>query len=107
MPKRAAFSIMAAAGAFMLLAACATPETRVRSALTGAGVKPPIAACMADRMVDRLSLMQLRRLGRLGKVKDAARDETLDQFLKRTKALQDPEILAVVSTSGAICWIRN
>ncbi len=52
----------------LALSACATPETRIRIALTDAGLSKPIAACMADRMVDRLSLVQLNRLNGLKKL---------------------------------------
>lgn len=99
---------LALAGTAVILASCATPETRVRTALTNAGVSPPIAACMADRMVDRLSLGQLRKLGRLDKLKDqSVANISLKQFLQKTKALQDSEILGVVSSSGLICWVNN
>src|SRR3546814_18958306 len=50
----------------LALSGCATPESKVRSRLIGLGVSPPMAGCMADRMVDRLSYAQLRRLGELG-----------------------------------------
>ena len=93
--------------AVLSLAACATPETRVRTALTDAGLSKPIASCMADRMVDRLSLLQLNRLSGLKKLRGAdARKLTVDEFLKRTRSLQDPEILSVVSSSGLICAIK-
>ena len=49
----------------LALAACATPETRVRIALMDAGLSKPVATCMADRMVDRLSLIQLNKLSGL------------------------------------------
>jgi hypothetical protein len=89
------------------LSACATPETRVRTALTDAGLSEPIAACMADRMVDRLSLIQLNRLSGLKKLRGAdMRKVTVDEFLKRTRSLQDPEILGVVSSSGLICAVK-
>jgi hypothetical protein len=91
-----------------LLTGCATPEQRVRTGLMNAGITRPVATCMADRMVDRLNLLQLRRLGRLGDLRGQdARTMTMDQFLHRTRALGDPEILAVVSTSAAICAVRN
>ena len=32
---------------------------------------------------------------------------TIEEFVKRTKALQDPEILGVVSSSGVICAIKS
>jgi len=93
--------------AIALLSACATPETRVRTALTDAGLSKPIAACMADRMVDRLSLIQLNRLSGLKKLRGQdMRKVTVDEFLKRTRSLQDPEILGVVTSSGLICAVR-
>ena len=89
------------------LSACATPETRVRTGLMKAGLSEPIAACMADRMVDRLSFNQLNKLNSLSKArKRNAGEITMNQFVKDTKALQDPEILGVVTSSGVICAIR-
>lgn len=93
--------ILAAA---LSLSACATPETRIRTALTNAGLSKPIAGCMAGRMVDRLSLWQLNKLRGLNKLqKTNMRQITVDEFIKRTKALQDPEILGVVTASGVVC----
>lgn len=90
----------------LALAGCATPETRIRTALTDAGLSKPVAACMADRMVDRLSLIQLNKLRGLQKLKDKKAGRiSIEEFVKRTKALQDPEILGVVSSSGMICAI--
>lgn len=90
----------------LVLAGCATPETRIRTALTDAGLSKPVAACMADRMVDRLSLMQLNKLRGLQKLKDKKAGRiSIEEFVKRTKALQDPEILGVVSSSGVVCAI--
>ena len=97
---------VAALAAVLALSACATPETRVRTALMDAGLSKPIALCMADRMVDRLSLIQLNRLGSLKKLRgQEMRKITVDEFLKRTRSLQDPEILGVVSSSGLICAV--
>lgn len=89
------------------LAACATPETRLRTGLVNAGLSQSIAACMADRMVDRLSLLQLRRLGSLASLKDKnAGDLSLNQFLHKVRALKDPEILTVTTSSAALCAFR-
>ena len=100
--KYAALTISAA----LALSACATPETRIRNALVDAGLSKPIAGCMADRMVDRLSLGQLNKLRGLGKLKDkATRELSIEEFVKQTKALQDPEIVAVVASSGVICAV--
>ncbi len=92
----------------LTLAGCATPETRIRTALTDAGLSKPIAGCMADRMVDRLSLFQLNKLNGLKKLRGKKASQiTIEEFVKRTKALQDPEILGVVSSSGVICAIKT
>ena len=89
-----------------LLAGCATPETRIRTALVDAGLSKPVAGCMADRMVDRLSLVQLNKLRGLGKFQDKkVKKLSIEEFVKRTKALQDPEILGVVTSSGVICAV--
>lgn len=101
--KRAALVTLIA----LALSACATPETRVRTALMDAGLSQPIAACMADRIVDRLSLIQLNKLSGLKKLRGQdMRKITVEDFLKRTRSLQDPEILGVVSASGLICAIK-
>jgi type IV pilus biogenesis protein CpaD/CtpE len=93
--------------AIALLSACATPETRVRTALMDAGLSQPISACMADRMVDRLSLIQLNKLSGLKKLRKTEMDKlTVDEFLRRTRSLQDPEILSVVTSSGLICAVK-
>jgi hypothetical protein len=94
-------------GISLALSACATPETRVRTALMDAGLSKPIATCMADRMVDRLSLIQLSKLSGLKKLRGQdMRKVTVDEFLRRTRSLQDPEILGVVSSSGLICAVK-
>ena len=94
--------------AVSLLAGCATPEQQVRSGLVRAGLAPPIAGCMAPRMVNRLNLLQLRRLGRLGDINSRTiRQLSVAQFLDRTRALQDPEIIAVVATSAGTCALGH
>jgi ABC-type molybdenum transport system ATPase subunit/photorepair protein PhrA len=93
--------------AVLALSACATPETQVRTALIDAGLSKPIATCMADRMVDRLSLIQLNKLSGLKKLRDKNMQElSVGEFLKRTRSLQDPEILGVVTSSGLICAVK-
>lgn len=91
----------------LALSACATPETRIRTALMDAGLSKPIAACMADRMVDRLSLVQLNKLNGLKKLRGQdMRRVTVEEFLRRTRSLQDPEILGVATSSGLICTVK-
>jgi hypothetical protein len=94
-------------GAALSLASCATPETRIRTALTSAGLSKTVADCMAGRMVDKLSIWQLNKLRGLGKLQDKkAGDISVAEFVKRTKALQDPEIMSVVTSSGLICAFK-
>ena len=89
------------------LAACATPETRIRNGLISAGLSKPISTCMADRMINRLSLVQINKLNGLGKLKKRAPgDISVNEFVKRTKGLQDPEILGVVTSSGVVCALK-
>lgn len=100
---RTASIILAGAAA---LGACATPETRLRNGLVSAGLPRPVAGCMAERMVDRLSLTQLRRLESLSGLKDERIEElTLGQFWRRVRALRDPEILSVTTRAGLSCSI--
>ena len=88
----------------LALAACATPEARVRTGLTNAGLSGPMAACMAERMVDRLSLIQLRRLGDLPYARD---ERSMAGFLHRVRALRDAEIWGVTSAAAAVCAVRG
>lgn len=99
-----------ALSALALLSACATvsPEARVRTKLVEAGIKPPVAGCMAERMVDRLSLVQLRRLQSLGGLagKDV-RGMSVDELAHRLRALRDPELVSVVLKAGIGCSIAH
>lgn len=90
------------------LSACATPETRLTNGLMKAGLSKPQSACMADRMVDKLSLMQLRRISSLGNFeKERVRDMSLERFLHNIRSLKDPEILAVTTKAGLGCAISR
>lgn len=84
----------------LALAGCAVPEAKLRTGLTRAGLSPPLSACMADRMVDRLSLIQLRRMADLPRARTA---QTVDQVLRRVRALGDAEIWGVSTSSAALC----
>ena len=103
---RIALPILAALAA----TACATvsPEAKVRTRLIEAGLRPPVAGCMAERMVDRLSLVQLKRLQSFGGLaKHDVRGMSLDELVYRLRALDDPEIVAVVLKAGIGCSIAN
>lgn len=101
-------AVIALGTACLALSACATPETRLRNGLHQAGLSKPVSACMASRMVDRLSLLQLRRLASLGSLKDKdIRSMPTDKFLHHVRALKDPEILTVTTSSLAICALSS
>lgn len=92
----------------LALAACATPspEARIRSKLLEMGLSRPVASCMAERLVDRLSPAQLHKLASLSKLKGAdLHTMTVDDFLRRARALGDSEILRVVASAGIGCAI--
>ena len=86
------------------IAACAVPEARLRTGLESAGLPRPLSACMAERMVDRLSIAQLLRMRDLPKARDS---RGLPEFLRSVRALGDPEILAVSTSSAAVCAVRG
>lgn len=92
----------------LALAACATPESRVRSKLIEVGVSKPVAQCMAGRMVDNLSNAQLRRLASLGDMhgKDIT-SMRMGELLEQTKTLGDPKIFTVISRAALGCSIAG
>lgn len=94
---------LSAIAALALLSACAVPEARLRAGLVNAGLSPSLAACMAERMADRLSLMQLRRIGDLPR---ATSSVSVEQFLHRVRSLGDAQILGVSSSSAALCAVE-
>jgi hypothetical protein len=91
--------------AALLLAGCAEriAESRVQSALTGAGVGERTADCMAGRMVDRLSIEQLRRLEELRQPSSGTREASIADYLQRVRRVGDAEVIAVTTSSAALC----
>ena len=106
MPRMARMRCLALAAAALGLASCATPESRLRDGLERAGLSPRVSACMAERMIDRLSLAQLLRLRSLGSLGDARPGElSAADFLHKVRALKDPEILGVTTAALARCGL--
>ncbi len=90
----------------LALTACGPIEQRVRNGLVNAGLGKPKAACMAGRMVDRLSILQLKRLASLGRFQEEKiTGMGFDRFMHSIRALKDPEIVAVVSTAWVACTV--
>ncbi len=89
---------------FLALASCATPETQIRTALSDAGLSQRMSGCMAKRMARELSVGQLLKLRSLGRLKGQKIESmTIGEYLRRARALGDPEILKIVTSAGIGC----
>ena len=93
----------------LILGACATSyESRLRNTFMDAGLSRSVSSCMADRLVDRLSDDQLRSLVRLTGMRDRdVRTMTVEEFLRRSRALVDARIYAEVTRVGLGCAIAG
>ncbi len=88
------------------LSGCATPEQRLRTGLTDAGLSKPVSACMARKMVHQLSLTELQRISSLASLKDARLQElSLAEMFDKLRALNDSHILSVTTKAGLSCAI--
>lgn len=73
-------------------------EGRVRSALMDAGLSQPNAACMAERMTDRLTLGQLRKLQALQAPKRSIAD-----YVMTVRRISDRKLVEVTVGSALLC----
>ena len=73
-------------------------ESRVRSALVDAGLSDRNADCMAHRMVDRLTISQLRKLEALQGEK-----RSLADYVIAVRRVGDAEVIGVTASSAALC----
>ncbi len=86
------------------LAACTSPARQISDSLTGYGVPPRQAACMGDRLGQRLSLAQLRRLQQIGKLDGRRLDRmSLREIADRLTDRRDPELVAEFLRAGLGC----
>ena len=86
--------------AALTMGACAQTiaKSRVESALVEAGLDRGNADCMADRMVDRLTLGQLNKLKQLKGEKRGLMDD-----VSAVRRVGDAEALQVTASSAALC----
>ena len=91
--------------ALLPLAACSQPfEGRIADRLAEAGLSRPMSECMAERWVKRLSVFQLRRLSALAEELEAERGTIgVGRLIGEVRAMDDPEIVEVVSSSTLVC----
>jgi hypothetical protein len=73
-------------------------QGRVRSALVNAGLSQSNAACMAERMTDRLSLGQLQKLQALQGPK-----RTLQDYVYTVQRVGDRQLVEVTVSSALLC----
>lgn len=86
--------------ASLMLTACVEKiaENKVRAALVDAGLPLATSDCMARRMVDRLSIAQLRKLEALQGEKRSVMD-----YVAAVDRVGDPEVFQVTAAAGAVC----
>jgi len=96
-------------GAGALFSGLANPlvEMQVKSALVESGIGDKRAACMAERMVDRLTIGQLWKLRQGMAPQDGEPEEGygLGELIKRLRRVDDGEAVAVLTTSAGLCAI--
>ena len=97
-PVLAVAAVLAAAGLGAGGCVQKIAEGRVRSALLDAGLSQRNADCMAHRMVDRLTIAQLRKLERLEGEK-----RSLPDYVAAVHRVGDAEAIAVTASSAALC----
>jgi hypothetical protein len=99
--------ILLAGGAVFTGLANPLVEMQVKSALVGSGIGEKRAACMAERMVDRLTIPQLWKLRQGMAAQEGEPDEGygLGELIKRLDRVDDSEAVAVLTTSAGLCAI--
>jgi hypothetical protein len=82
-------------------------EMQVKSALVESGIGEKRAACMAERMVDRLTIPQLWKLRQGMAAQEGEPDQGygLGELIKRLDRVDDSEAVAVLTTSAGLCAI--
>ncbi|WP_260922547.1 hypothetical protein [Novosphingobium sp. 9] len=94
-----------AIAAGLSLSGCASriAYSHVRDSLVEAGVPPPTAECMAQRMTDRLTVKQLKKLKAL---KGAGHASMSDLALLAAR-IDDPEVVRVTVKSAVVCSVQT
>jgi hypothetical protein len=83
-------------------------QGRIVDELAEAGVPRPIAECMAERWVERLSIFQLRKLQRYAQdVKAEQGAISVLGLASRVQQIDDPEIVSVVTSSAFNCSLKR
>jgi hypothetical protein len=93
--------------ALSALAGCgAVYENRIESALVGAGLREPLAECIAGRMVDQLTKSQIHDIARLkNKVDKDLPKMSAVEFLRRHRGALDTHTYSVLTRAGVVCSV--
>lgn len=93
-------AIIAVLAASLALSGCVEKiaEHKVRAALVDAGLSRDTSDCMARRMVDQLSIAQLRKLQALQGEKRSVMD-----YIAAVRRVGDPQVFKVTAAAGAVC----
>ena len=93
----------------LTLAGCSSlAKPSVESALIGARARPPVAACMAQRMTDRLSLAELQKLERVqARPGEKTTGLSAAEVIERVGRVDDPHVVAVTASAGAACLVSS
>ncbi len=80
---------------------------QVKGSLVASGIGEERAECMADRMVERLTLGQLWKLrqGMAAQDGEPENASSLGELVKRLRRVGDGEAVAVLTTSAGLCAI--
>ena len=93
-------------GLLLLLAACATPAQRITTELVKIGVPEPQARCVGNRLADRLSHDQMKRLATLAQLnKDKIGHMSLNDIARQLNQPGDKQLVSEVLRAGISCAI--
>ncbi len=101
-------ALMAGLAALAIGSGAADPviEWRVKSGLMDAGIGENRASCMAERMVERLSILQMRKLQNMQALDgETAKPTGLGDFIKRVRRIGDAEVVTVTASSAGLCAV--
>jgi len=93
-------------GLLLLLAACTTPAQRITTELVKIGIPEPQARCVGDRLADRLSHDQMKRLATLAQLnKDKVGRMSLGDLARPLNQPGDRQLVSEVVRAGIGCAI--
>lgn len=101
-------SILAAGMCVLVLGACSTPESRVRSSLINIGLPEASATCMADNVASRLSTQQIQTLSRMsGMSERRIGDMAIGEFTRMLARSDNAEMVAIFARAGVGCAVMG